>query len=120
MGNIINEYIQAYEMREYLTEEDGQLYLILPESKTKVRVEEHHEKYIADIDVELLKAAEEIISDKIAQREEHSEFYLIEQDGHLHLTVEVITEIETEILEGDSAGCGIDHVHNWFSERITE
>ena len=42
---------------DYLTEENGQQYLILPTSKQKVRVDKQYKQHLENIDVDLLEKA---------------------------------------------------------------
>ena len=99
---------------DYLTEENGQQYLILPTSKQKVTVYEEHMPYLEKIDADLLKAAEEKITEEVARYTEDVEhFYLQKEDGHLLLCVEVIVDVENPT-------SFTDHEHKFFKERITK
>lgn len=99
---------------DYLTEENGQQYLILPTSKQKVRVDKRYKQHLENIDVDLLENAEEKITEEIAQyNKDREHFYLEEEDGHLLLCVEVIVNIEDPT-------SFTDHEHKFFKERITK
>ena len=105
----------------HLIEEDGQQYLILPVSRQKVRVEKEHIPLLDNIDIDLLEAAEEKITEKITQyTKEREHFYLQEEDGHLLLCVEVIVSIENPSSSSDGFFIDIDHEHKFITERITK
>lgn len=104
---------------EYLTEEDGKQYLMLPISKDKVMLWDGQAQYLDDIDLDLLKAAEEKISKQISQYSNNSGFYLQVDEGYLCLYAEVIVKIDPPASAGGVGGCGIDHEHMFFGERIT-
>ena len=111
-------------IHEYLTEDDGEQYLILPISNSRVHIEEEHSQYVRYIDVDLLRTAEEKISDRISQYPDHYDFYVSTDDGgHLCLCVEVIVKLDPPEVSTDSEfeqrGCGIDHKHEFIRERIT-
>lgn len=109
--------------------EEGEHFLVLPISKSKVSVRDEYTRYLEDIDLDLLKSAEEIISDQISLYSENSGFYLQMDEGCLYLAVEVIKQIDpptidpsTVEVEGgyEVSGCNIDHEHIFFSERISK
>ncbi|MBE6548146.1 MAG: hypothetical protein E7667_04630 [Ruminococcaceae bacterium] len=106
----------------YLIEEQGKQYIILPVSKEKVIVDDHYYKYLDDIDFDMLKEAEIKISKDISQYPDNSGFHLAVIEGYLCLSVEIIVDIELpENTESEvEAGCGIDHEHKFFRERITK
>lgn len=111
---------------QYLTEENGDSYLVLPISKLKVRVWGEYKAYLDRVDVDLLKTAEEKISDQAVQYAEEPSYYLLIEEGDLRLSAEVIVDIDPplikEVGDGDCVdqGCGIDHEHVFFSEPITK
>lgn len=106
---------------DYLIEEDGEQYLILPISNVKVRIWDEQIQYLDDIDIELLRTAEVKISGEISQYQNHSYFYLKFYEGYLCLCVEVIVDIDPPVAsENSEGGCGIDHEHKFFVERITK
>ena len=117
---------QANNRSEYFVEEDGEQYLLLPISKTKVLVYDGHRQYIEKIDMDLLKTAEEALSAQIPQDESEPFFYLQMEEGDMYLCVEIIVDIdppETVTMEDGtviSSGCGIDHEHVFYSERISK
>lgn len=64
---------------------------------------------------EKIRAAEEKLAKQIEKYEERSGFYLtIDSEGYLCLHTEIIVKYEN-VLGG---GCGIDHDHKFFTERI--
>lgn len=110
---------KAKDISDYLVEEDGQQYLILPVSKERVKIWDEQTQYLDDIDLDLLKAAEERISREISQYSQNSGFYLQIEEGVLFLYAEVIVDI-TPPSGTDGGGCGVDHEHRFFKERITK
>lgn len=116
---------QVNNLSEYLMEEDGEQYLLLPISKTKVLIYDDHKQYLEKIDVDLLKTAEEKLSAKIPQDVNAPWFYLQMDVGDMYLCVEIIVDIdppETVTMEDGtliSSGCDIDHKHVFYSEPIS-
>ena len=116
---------QANGQSEYFVEEDGEQYLLLPISGTKVLIYDGHKQYIEKIDMDLVKTAEEKLSAQIPQDESEPFFYLQMKEGDMYLCVEIIVDIdppETVTMEDGtviSSGCGIDHKHVFYSERIS-
>ena len=112
---------------EYLIEEDGRQYLISPISQSKMFVGDEYKQYFDDIDIELLKTAEQTICDKMSAYTETPGFSLqFDNFGNLCLHTEWIVEIDPpnivtddngEAIEG---GCNVDHKHIFFYERITK
>jgi len=113
-------------LSDYLVEEEGKQYLILPMSQTRIPVGEDLKQFAANIEVDLLIAAEEKISDRIRGNEDSSGFYLKMDGGDLCLCAEIIEKIDppqkviTEDGDVMDAGCNIDHKHVFLSERITK
>lgn len=105
---------------DHLIEEDGEQYLILPISKKRVRVTSSHMQYLDEIDLNLLRTAEEKIRENIAQyTDNEGYFYLGDGNGYLSLCTEVIIDITPPSGTNDG-GCGIDHEHKFFKERISK
>ena len=126
-GNDTPENLQVNNLSEYFTEEEGKQYLILPISKSKVRIRNEHKSYLENIDIELLKTAEETITDKMSAYIDIPRFDLqIDSAGDLCLYVEWIVDINppnvvtSENGEIIDSGCNIDHRHIFFSERIAK
>ena len=119
---------RAAGLRSTVVEEDGKQYLVLPVSKDKIPVEERYRSYLGNIDFALLKAAEEkIVNEMSAYKAEAPEFFLsVDHLGYLCLYTECVVAIDPPNLEtgpnGEiiDEGCGIDHQHIAFSERITK
>lgn len=115
------ELLQVNDLAEYLTEENGMQYLILPISKAKVHVWEEHKECLDNIDIDLLKMAEDKMSSLLLQYENNSGFCLRVDKGALWLGIEVIESIEPPVSsEYGEEGCGIDHEHQYFWEQITK
>ena len=116
----------AHSLSDYLVEEEGKQYLILPISQTRVSVGDDLKQFAANIEVDLLIAAEEKISARIRDNEDSSGFYLKMDGGDLCLCAEIIEKIDppqkvtTEDGDVMDAGCNIDHKHTFLSERITK
>lgn len=102
--------------------EDGYT-LTLPVSGEVIEVREKYEPYLSSIDSGLVRAAEEALAPKIEENPENSGYYLsVDHEGYLCLCVEVIRSI-TPPADADSelgGGCGIDHEHLMFCERISK
>ena len=108
-------------LSDYLIEEEGRLYLLLPASKLKLRVDDSFKPQLDSIDLDLLKAAEEKILNQLAQYSQEPHLILETRDGGLGLYAEVIVHIDPPAsAEGAQKGCGIDHEHIVFYERITK
>ena len=112
---------------EYVIEENGNKYLVLPISQIKIGIWHGHENYLSNIDVEMLKTAEKIISDKMSAYTTSPAFAL-EKDSSdsFYLCAEWIVDIDPPNVVTDENGevyengCGIDHEHIFFSELITK
>jgi hypothetical protein len=119
---------ETKDISEYLIEKNGWQYLILPISQSEIKVGDDYKQHLNDIDIELLKTAEKIISDKMSAYTEPHIFYLmLDKSGHLCLGAESIVDIEPpNVVTDDSGeifdmgGCNIDHKHIFFHERITK
>ncbi len=84
-----------------------------------MRIEEVHKEYLDRIDIEMLKSAEEKLSDIFAKHENHSGFYLDVYNGRLYLDGEVIEEEppSPENESGDPA-YETEHHHRFYREPI--
>ena len=110
------------------TEEDGDQYLVLPVSGQRVLIWDNQKPYVKDIDGNLLKAAEEKITEEVSGYSDNGGFDLQVYEGYLCLYVEVIVKLDPPSpdipVDGTADyvldGCGIDHEHRFFSERITK
>ena len=96
---------------------DDQQYLVLPISKKNIRIDEKEANYIDALDANMLKVAEEKINSEADKYSESCYIYLSLNDGKLYLKAEIIAKIDPPLAE-DTAGCGIDHEHIFFSEPI--
>ncbi len=114
-------------LSEYLTYENGKQCLVLPISKDKVFIHDEYKNQLGNIDIELLKYAEETITDKMSAYTDVPEFFLqFDNSGYLCLYTEWIADIDPPNIVTDEngeiidSGCDIDHKHIFFSERITK
>ena len=108
---------------EYTTDEKGRAYLVLPISKEQVRVRSEYEAYLNDIDYGMLKKAEEKITAQVSQYGSGSDFYLQLDNDYLCLYKEIIVNVDPPASEDGEyilGGCGVDHKHLFFGERITK
>ena len=107
----------------YMSEENGAYILTLPKSGEKIKLENEELLYVPYITDALVDAAETKITSEISKYSNNSGFYLQVTDGYLCLTVEVIKSIDIPVSTEENGftegGCGIDHEHIFFSERIT-
>lgn len=113
----------------HIKEEGEDVTLTLPVSGNEIRVKESYRRiyadvayiaYAEDIDKELLKAAEEKITEQANKYSEHSPFYVtIDGEGYLILCTEIIADIVTVRSIFGGSGCDIDHEHIFLTERIT-
>ena len=63
-----------------------------------------------------IREAEEKLGKQLEKYDERSSFYLsIDSEGYLCLNAEIIIKYEGSF---EGGGCGIDHDHKFFSERI--
>ena len=107
-----------------LSEENGVYKLTLPKSKEVIELYEEQVRFVPYITDELVETAENKINEAVSAYSNSSDFYLQINDGYLCLVAEVIKQLnppssqetEGEIIDG---GCGIDHEHLFFSERIS-
>ena len=102
---------------DYVIEENGNCYLILPLSNQRISVYDSEKPYLDRVDLDVLIEAEDKLNSQVAQYEKTS-FFLQIKDERLYLSVEVIAEINPPKSEG--GGCGIDHEHVFFDEQIAE
>ena len=108
------------ELSDYLIEEDGKQYLILPVSNTKINVDKYR-SHLTKIDLEMLRAADKKLSEEIKHHSENSGIYMaVDYGGELWLAFEAIVKIDPpNISEYGFSGCGIDHDHMFYKEKIT-
>ncbi len=98
--------------------EDGEYEIILPISGDTVRVYERYNDFMPYVTYELVKKAEEKVTEDISKYSGGSGFYLsTDVDGYLLLSVEIIKNLPEEEWSYD-IGC-YDHKHLFFSERIS-
>ena len=106
-----------------LNEENGVYKLTLPKSKEVIELYEEQVRFVPYITDALVEVAENKITEDVSQHSNHSNFFLQITNDYLCLVVEVIKSIDPPVSaeEGEIAdgGCGIDHEHLFFSERIS-
>ena len=107
-----------------LSEENGVYKLTLPKSKEVIELYEEQVRFVPYITDELVETAENKINEAVSAYSNSSDFYLQINDGYLCLYVEVIKQLDppaSQETEGEvvGGGCGIDHEHLFFSERIS-
>ena len=104
--------------------EDGAYILTLPNSGETIKLWNDQILYVPYITDELVETAENKINEAVSAYSNSSDFYLQINDGYLCLYVEVIKQLDppaSQETEGEvvGGGCGIDHEHLGFSERIS-
>lgn len=113
-----------------IKKEGEDIALTLPVSGNEILVKECYQRiyadtayvaYADDINQELLKEAEEKITEQANKYSEHaSPFYVtIDEEGYLILCTEIIDDIVTIRSIFGGSGCNIDHEHIFLKERIT-
>lgn len=107
--------IKPNEMASCVSDEDGTYYLILPQSKDKIKIRDEQRLFVPYISDSLVESAEKKIANDISKYNNNSGFYLQVTEEYLCLTVEVIKQLDEP---DENVGC-IDHEHLFFSERIT-
>lgn len=121
--NSITEQENVYS--KYLKTENGIFILTLPESEEIIELEGEQLLFVSLITDELVETAEKAILQDVSEYQNNSGFYLSVDDNYLYLSVEVIRDIappssdtsEDEYVHG---GCGFDHEHIFFREKISE
>ncbi len=96
-------------VHDCLTTKDDRLYLVLPDSKEELRVDESIKPYISYIDYDLLENAEKTILQSISQEHDGNFHLYMDKEGYLCLGLGYIVY--------GSGKCG-DHDHKHLGERI--
>lgn len=121
--SVESEPLVQENLSQYFSADDDAQYIILPKSKEKIRVSGAYVKLLDRIDTNLLSEAEEKITNQVKSYTNDYEFSLqTNQEGDLCLCVELILKINlSDAVSGEHqvAGCGIDHEHKFFIERIS-
>lgn len=106
---------------QYLSEVNGVYKLTLPKSKKEIILDKDEVKFVPYVTDALIEAAENKITKDISQYSNNSDFYLDVIDDYLCLSVEVIKKIDPPASDGEYTygGCGYDHEHLFFNERIS-
>ncbi len=77
-----------------------------------------YSRFLEDATPDRVSAAKAALTKQLASFDRHSGYYLtVDKEGYLCLSSEVIVELEPPFWEKDG-GCGIDHEHKFFNERI--
>ena len=107
---------------KYLTEKDGVYTLTLPQSGEEIELRNERADFVPYITSDLVEAAERKITEDVSDYSRHSDFYLQITDGYLCLVSEVIKNIDPPVTSDgyEIGGCGYDHEHLFFSERISD
>lgn len=101
---------------KYITEENGEYTLTLPESKKTLKLSDTEDNFVNYISDTLVEAAEQKILQDAAKYSDSPCFYLkTGDDGELYLAAEVIYYLDEP---DENVGC-YDHEHLFFSERIS-
>lgn len=80
-----------------------------------------YSRFLENATSERMSAAEAALTERLAEYGEHSGYYLtVDDEGYLCLSAEVIVELTPSLLAGlfSEGGCGVDHEHKFFNERI--
>lgn len=104
-----------------ISNEQGVYVLTLPSSGEKITLKDDFTPFVPYIADALVVAAEKKITADIAEYSNSSGFYLQISEDYLCLVREVIHYIDPPETAGEYtlSGCGIDHEHLFFSERIS-
>ena len=101
---------------KYITEENGEYTLTLPESKKTLKLSDTEDNFVNYISDSLVEAAEKKITEDTAKYSDFPHFYLeTREDGELYLAAEIIHYLDEP---DENVGC-YDHEHLFFSERIS-
>lgn len=110
-----SEYVQTG-ISKYITEENGEYTLTLPESKKTLKLSDTEDNFVNYICDSLVEAAERKITEDTAKYSDFPHFYLeTREDGELYLAAEIIHYLDEP---DENAGC-YDHEHLFFRERIS-
>ena len=80
-----------------------------------------YSRYPENATPEAVAAAKASLKEQLAPYDQHSGVYLsIDEEGYLCLSAEVIVDLVPPLLSGlfSEGGCGIDHEHRFFNQRI--
>ena len=106
---------------DFISYENGEYFLTLPNTLTEIAITEYIQS-IVKVDIEVIKTAENKIIEQAPQEFKSSSFHLQEdEEGYLCLCREVIVELEPPVESGYiMGGCGYDHDHLFFNERLID
>lgn len=108
----------------WLSCKNGEYFLTLPQSGETLELSDAEVRFVPYITDTLVAEAECKILEQTAEYGESSGFYLQITEGYLCLAMEVIKDLTPPEPTGTEAGnvltgCGIDHEHVFYSERIS-
>ena len=98
-------------------------FITLPISGEVLEVEREQEALLSRVSDESIRRAEEALSAHAETDPSHCYYLTVDDEGSLCLSLEVIRSITPPMSTGDEmadSGCGIDHEHLFYSERISE
>ncbi len=104
---------------KYLSEEGGVYTLTLPQSQQALTLRDTEVRYVPYITDTLVEEAEKKITEDVAEYKESPRFSLDVWEGYLCLYEEIIAPL-TPPEGATDLGCGIDHDHVIFRERISD
>lgn len=85
--------------------------------------EAEYSRYLPYVTEESIRDAEDALAESLAEYDRSTGYYIsFDSDGYLCLCAEVIVDIDPPSSDEDGeleGGCGIDHEHIFFSERIS-
>lgn len=116
--------VEPNEMASCLSDVDETYYITLPQSKDKIEIGDSQRRFISYISDSLVESAEKKIADDISMYDDNSGYYIQVIEDYLCLVVEVIMQLDSSASQDTDGGmvvegCGFDHEHLFFSERIT-
>lgn len=102
-----------------LIHSDGTYTIYLPACDQEVSVHQSEEAFLPYVSDELIRQADLALSHILADHpdDDHGIYLSCDQDGYLCLCAEIIVYFEPEV-EG-MKGCGFDHDHVFYRERIS-
>ena len=103
------------QISDYIIEEDGRKYLVLPVSGYKMRWDWGYKPYLDQIDLDALKTAEENLISKTEKYDAAPCFWLQVDEDCLYLGVELIVKADPP-----GSGSCIDHDHIMYEEKLTK
>lgn len=104
---------------DFIVTQDGDTYVALPKSNEKLYVSPSQLEYLDLIDYKLLRDAELKIAEAVSEHGQEPHYYIGMYNGEWNLCAEIIIDLPVESEDGYiMGGCGIDHEHLFFREKI--